>query len=40
MRREDGTTLEPVLPPVHEEPVPVVTSAIPVITDPATGRSD
>ena len=39
LRREDGTTLEPVLPPMHEEPVPVVTSVIPVITDPATGRS-
>lgn len=38
MRREDGTTLDPVLPAGHDETVPVVTSAIPIIHDPSNGQ--
>ncbi|WP_261165193.1 glycoside hydrolase family 65 protein [Microbacterium sp. Marseille-Q6965] len=38
LRREDGTTLDPVLPAGHDETVPVVTSAIPIIHDPSNGQ--
>jgi len=39
LRRDDGTTLEPVLPTGHQDPVPVVTTSIPVIHDPSNGQS-
>ncbi|OCG72828.1 glycoside hydrolase family 65 protein [Microbacterium sediminis] len=38
LRREDGTALEPVVPAGNQDPVPVITTAIPVIVDPSHER--